>query len=65
MVRQTDLVVLLAVSRSRVDRAGALFERDVVAQDADRRSFQEGMFEKRSVEARPLEGREHFWLGHL
>ena len=53
-VRLGDDVVFLAVARSGVDRAGSLFERHVIAQDAERIAFKKGMAEDRSVQFAPL-----------
>ena len=49
-----DGVVFLAVSRRRMDRARALFQRHVVGQNAQRIALQERMVEHRAFErARP------------
>ena len=47
-----DRVVFLAVPRSGVDRAGALFQRHVVGQDAERIALQERMAEDRAFQLR-------------
>ncbi len=46
-----DDVVFLAVAGRGVDGAGALFEGDVVGQDAERIALQEGMAEDGAFEA--------------
>ena len=57
-VLPADHVVFLAVAGRGVDRAGALLERDVIGQDAERialqkRMAEDGAFEARAREARP------------
>ena len=45
-----DDVIFLAVAGRGVDRAGALFERHVVGQDAERIAFEERMAEDRAFQ---------------
>ena len=51
-VLPADDVVFLAVPGSGVDRAGALLERDVIAENADRIAFQERMAEDGALQPR-------------
>ena len=51
-VLPADDVVFLAVAGGGVDGAGALFERDVVGQDAEGIAFQKGMAEDGVLRAR-------------
>ncbi len=55
--RPTD-VVFLAVPGRGVDGAGALFQRDVVGQDAQRIALQERMAEDGVLEPRPGNARD-------
>ena len=52
-VLPADDVVFLAVAGSGVDGAGALFERDVIGQDAERIALEEGVAEDGVLEAAP------------
>jgi hypothetical protein len=52
-VLPADDVIFLAVSGRGVDRAGALFERDVIGQDAERIALQKRMAEDRAFELAP------------
>ena len=56
---RADDVVFLAVAGSGVDRAGALLQRDVIGQDAERVPLEERMPEDRAFQLRALERREH------
>jgi hypothetical protein len=49
-VLPADHVIFLAVPGRGVDRAGALFERDVIGQDAERIALQKRMAEDRRFE---------------
>ena len=62
-VLAADDVVFLAVSGGGVDRAGALFQRDVIGQDAERIAFQKRMMEDRAFETRSGETRQYFIVG--
>ncbi len=57
-VLAADDVVFLAVAGRGVDGAGALFERDVIGQDAERIALEEGMAEDGVFEAGAGEGGE-------
>ena len=62
-VLAADDVVLLAVSGRGVDCAGALLERDVIGEDAERIAIEKGMTEDGAFEARAGEAGEHFVIG--
>ena len=57
-----DDVVFLAVAGRRVNRAGALFERDVIGQDADGIALQKGMAENRAFQLCAREARDDIGL---
>ena len=57
-----DDVIFLAVAGRGVDGAGALFERDVIGQDAERIALEKRMAEDRAFETRTGEARQHFGI---
>ena len=59
---RADDVVLLAVAGRGVDGAGALLQRDVVGQNAERIALEERMAEDGAFQLRALESREHLGI---
>ena len=56
-VLDADFEILLTVAGSGVDRAGALLQRDVIAENAERIAIQKRMPEDRAFELRPWKAR--------
>ena len=57
-----DDVIFLAVAGSGVDGAGALFERDVIAEDAERNRARGRGGGRRRARARAVEARRGLWV---